>query len=93
MKTWRIQPCTSKTLAALYGVTEKAFRTQLKPLEGKIGKKHGYLYTVKQLMIIFDEYCTPAGIEIIYPDAIPVRKRGNVYRGAGNHSDAGGLMI
>jgi hypothetical protein len=93
MKTWRIEPCTFKTLAALFKMNEKAFRNHLKPLKDKIGEKHGHLYTVKQLIIIFEEYCTPAGIEIIYPEPIPARKRGNGYYSARNHSDAGGLMI
>lgn len=93
MKTWRIQPCTFKTLAALFEMNEKAFRNQLKPLKDKIGKKLGHLYTVKQLIIIFDEYCTPAGIEIIYPEPIPVRKRGNSYHSVRNRSEASGLMI
>jgi hypothetical protein len=87
MKTWRIEPCTFKTLAALYSMNEKALRNHLKPLQEKIGKRLGHLYTVKQLIIIFEEYCTPAGIEIIYPEPIPVRKRGN------NYNTAGGLMI
>jgi hypothetical protein len=73
MKTWRVQPCTFKTLAALYELTEKVLATHLKPFQHKIGKKIGHNFTVKQLLIIFEEYCTPPNIEVIYPEPLPVR--------------------
>lgn len=77
MKTWRIQPCTLKTLAALFEMTVKILATHLKPFEHKFGKKIGHTFTVKQLMIIFEEYGTPPNIEVIYPEPIPVRIKGN----------------
>ena len=83
MKTWRIQPCTLKTLASLYELTVKILATHLKPFEQKIGKKIGPL-TVKQLIIIFEEYGTPPNIEVIYPEPIPIRVKGNSQNVAGN---------
>jgi len=93
METWRIEPCTFKTLAALFKMNEKTLRNQLKPFKHLIGERQGHLYTVKQIMIIFEEYGTPAGIEIIYPEPIPVRKRGNAYYSARNSGQASSLMI
>ena len=93
MKTWRIESCTFKTLAALFKMNEKTFRNQLKPFKHLIGERQGHLYTVKQIITIFEEYGTPVGVEIIYPEPIPVRKRGNAYYSARNSSQASGLMI
>ncbi len=75
MKTWKIEPCTFKTLAALYGRSEKTLRNQLKPFEHLIGKKRGHLYSMKQLITIFEVYGTPPDIEVIYPEPILIVKK------------------
>jgi hypothetical protein len=82
MKTWKIQPCTFKALAALYGMTEKVLRSQLKPFEHIIGKKLGHLYSVKQLITIFEVYSTPLNIDVIYPEPILITKRKDIPRSA-----------
>ena len=80
MKPWRIQPCTFKTRASLYEMTEKTLRNQLRPFAHLIGKKLGHLYSVKQLMIIFEVFSTPPNIEVIYPEPILVLKKGDIPR-------------
>jgi len=77
MKTWKIQPCTFKTLTLLYELTAKILKTHLRPFEHKIGKRIGHNYTVKQIMTIFEEYGTPANVEIIYPEPLPIRAGNN----------------
>ncbi|SKC47792.1 hypothetical protein [Ohtaekwangia koreensis] len=93
MKNWIIQPCTFKTLAALYELTEKILRTHLKPFQQKIGKKIGHTYTVKQLLIIFEEYCPPANVEVIYPEPVPVRKKDSNNRIVRKGNDFNALTI
>ena len=75
MKSWRIQPCTYKTLAAIYNVTVRVLRTHLKPFEEKIGVKNGHNFTVKQIITIIENYSLPLDVEVIYPEPIPVAKR------------------
>jgi hypothetical protein len=84
MKTWKIQPCTFKQLAALYELSDKVLRNQLKPFQHLIGKKLGHLFSVKQLMIIFEVYSTPPNIEVIYPEPILVMKKSGIPRTSNN---------
>lgn len=67
MKTWVIQPCTTKHLAAIYDVSYKVFRGHLKPFLKEIGKKMGHYFTMKQVMLIIERLGIPPYVELIYP--------------------------
>lgn len=67
MKTWTIQPCTTKCLMEIYGVSFKIFKKHIKPFEKEIGKKIGQLFTIKQVITIIEHLGLPLHIEIIYP--------------------------
>lgn len=70
MKTWILKPSLFKELAALYGYSERVFRKQLKAINDDIGKKSGYFYTIRQILIIFDKLGPPHKVHIIYPSYI-----------------------
>jgi hypothetical protein len=70
MKTWILKPCLFKELAALYGLSERVFRKHLEPIKEAIGKKVGYFYTIRQILIIFDKLGPPSNIHIVYPGRV-----------------------
>jgi hypothetical protein len=67
MQTWMIKPSTARQLAEVYGVPYRVFQRHIKPIAHLIGKRIGYFYTVKQIMIIVENVGPPPFKEIIYP--------------------------
>ncbi|NOS57420.1 MAG: hypothetical protein HOP37_14350 [Cyclobacteriaceae bacterium] len=67
MKRWGVRMCTYKDLCALYGVSYKIIKQQLKPFEKEIGEKHGNFFSILQVIKIFEFLGEPSEIEIIYP--------------------------
>jgi hypothetical protein len=67
MKRWGVRMCTYKDLCALYGVSYKIMKQQLKPFEKEIGEKHGNFFSILQVIKIFEFLGEPPEIEIIYP--------------------------
>lgn len=59
--------CTYKDLCALYGVSYKIIKQQLRPFEKEIGEKHGNFFTIIQVLKIIELLGEPSEIEIIYP--------------------------
>jgi hypothetical protein len=49
-----IKAMNKKQLADLYGVSVNTFSKWLKPFKDRIGKLMGYIYTPKQVRIIFE---------------------------------------
>ena len=67
MKTWTVRMSTYKDLCALYGVSYKIIKQQLRPFENMIGKKHGNFFSINQVIRIMELLGEPSGVEIIYP--------------------------
>ena len=57
--TVAIKPYTTKELAFLYQVSRPTVRNWLKPHEAAIGKKIGRIYSVRQVLVIFDKLGMP----------------------------------
>jgi hypothetical protein len=74
MKRWGVKMCTYKDLCALYSVSYKIIKQQLKPFQKEIGEKHGNFFSIVQVLKIIELLGEPAEIEIIYPNGYnPVR--------------------
>jgi len=54
-----VKAYTTKELAALYGVSYKAFNTWLQPYTQEIGEKRGWYFTTLQVRIIFEKLGLP----------------------------------
>ncbi len=60
--------CTHKDLCALYGVSYKIIKQQLKPFEKEIGQKHGNFFSINQVIKILECLGEPSEIDIIFPN-------------------------
>lgn len=49
-----MRPYTFKEICSLYQLNYRAMKTMLKPLAGKLGKRHGIYYSVRQLETIIN---------------------------------------
>ena len=65
-KKWLIalKPYTLKEIAGIYGVCKKTLRNWLVPLEPVLGKRIGYLYTIEQVKLIFNNLQLPSYVEV-----------------------------
>ena len=54
-----VKAYTIKELAALYGISNKAFHTWLQPHMQEIGEKRGWYFTTLQVRIIFEKLGLP----------------------------------
>ncbi len=54
-----IKPYMLNELAKFYQVSDPTFRSWLKGIADKIGKRHGRYYSVKQVEIIIEELGCP----------------------------------
>ena len=59
--------CTYKDLCALYGVSYKIIKQQLRPFEKEIGEKNGNFFSIIQVLKIIELLGEPSEIEIVYP--------------------------
>lgn len=59
MCTFDLRPKTFKEIYQLYGLSYKTMRTAVKPFKKRLRKPRGNYYSVKQLLIIFDELGLP----------------------------------
>jgi len=55
----KIKPYTSKQLADQYGVCVKTFAKWIKPFVKDIGVRNGQIYSIKQVIIIYDKLGEP----------------------------------
>jgi hypothetical protein len=58
-----VKPYMLNELAKFYQVSDPTFRSWVKALADKIGKRIGKYYSVKQVEIIFEELGCPKTIE------------------------------
>jgi len=70
MKNWILKPCLFKELAALYGLSTRVFRKHMRPIKELVGKPFGYFYTIRQILIVFDNLGPPHNVHIVYPSYI-----------------------
>jgi len=67
MGTWRVKMCTYKDLCALYGVSYRTIKNQLKPFLNQIGPRNGNFFSVNQVITIVDLIGPPSEVDIVYP--------------------------
>jgi hypothetical protein len=67
MDTWRVKMCTYKDLCALYGVSYRIIKNQLKPFLKQIGPRNGNFFTVNQVIVIVEMLGPPSEVDVIFP--------------------------
>jgi len=74
MGTWRVKMCTYKDLCALYGVSYRTIKNQLKPFLKQIGPRNGNFFSVNQVITIVDLIGPPSEVDVIYPTDYKLKK-------------------
>ena len=64
-----IKPYTVKQLAEIYGVSPHTFKGWVDEISEKVGHKRGHHFTIKQVIILFDELGVPP------PPPAPAKKK------------------
>lgn len=57
-----VKPYTYKELIALYGASQRTFKTWIKPFWNEIGEKHGRCFSIKQIEAIFQKLGSPRNV-------------------------------
>lgn len=60
-----IQPYNLKELAAIYGMTLYRMRRSLQPHMKRLGKREGYFFTTKQVILILRFVKLPSNVEVV----------------------------